>query len=181
MFILCVVGNVSKLFVFSGGASPSPTGIINDNVRPLWYLHHKLKIQTVLGASYLPQGRLCSAEHLSRALLFKSVRQTGIQGNSLGLFSLVRFFGKDQRNEQSTYIKSSLCVDEPTNIHLNRLTLFFFDSTRRKEKVPRKLGCKNFQFLFALQKKKRRFARALPLHPASFWKSSTKTFLANSD
>ena len=123
------------------------------------YRHPKLKIQTALGASYLPQGRLRSAERLSRTLLFKSVRQSGIQGISLGfrclmffkprlekhqtlrervkranLFSLVRFFGKDQRNEQSTYIKSSLCVDEQTNIHPNRLTLFFFDTAGAKKK-----------------------------------------------
>ena len=99
------------------------------------------------------------------------------------------FFVETQRNEQTNHIRLSLSVDElKNNYPLSRppatalpkgeplyfnsfiraykrspqvFDAFFFASTRRKENIPRKLGCKNFQFL-SFAKKKRRFQGLRP-------------------
>ena len=98
---------------------------------------HKLKIQKALGASYLPQGRLRQTKHLSRTLLFKSVRQSGIQGISLGLLFWFVFW-QVPKNEQIDYIKLSLCIDELTNIHLNCSPPFFWLKEAQKKCYPKK-------------------------------------------
>ena len=53
---------------------------------------------------------------------------------------------------------------------------FFFAGTRHKENVPRKLGCKNFQFL-AFAKKKRRFLRGAAPAPCELPKKLDRNFL----